>query len=542
MKARSILAALLLLVAGVQTSVAQGFRVYKSDGTVAQFSLRTDSIVFYDGIGTDQDFGPFTPLNDLIVGKWYRTKKEWIVFNEDGTTSGWDNAWNQGMHGDFIYRYFPYQGNIVIYERTTNKPLYFMRVLDRDSERIVTTTWSRQVEEIEVLTRAEPPQLVESIVFDITEYNLLVGETATISAIIYPEDAANREVSWESTNVDIATVTSNGVVTAVKEGNCWIYCRATDGSGVYGMCHVIVITAKPVEYIELNKKGINLVACQTYQLTPTIYPSNATNKNVVWTSSNESVASVDENGLVTANGDGFCIVTCTAADGSGVKAKCEVTSYFPEYVEIGGLKWATKNVGATSVAGEPQTCFGDYFAWSETSPRYSNITFTSASEATITMKSSYPSGYSVAQYVSYNNSTLDAAHDAATKNMGTGWFTPTKEQFTALMEACGNTRKALKGKITEGGIYSLSETQTYEPGYTGVAGMLFVSTSDITKRVFFPDAGYIEGTGFYSGNMYWTTENSGTGKPYYFIPHGGYYDFYNSYSKPTGLPVRGASY
>jgi hypothetical protein len=538
MKARSILAALLLLLACVQTSMGQGFRVYKSDGTVAQFSLRTDSIVFYDGIGTDQDFGPFTPLNDLIAGKWYRTKKEWIVFNEDGTTSGWDNAWNQGMHGDFIYRYFPYQGNIVIYERTTNKPLYFMRVLDRDDERIVTTTWARQVEEIEVLTRTEPPQLVESIVFDITEYNLLVGETATISAIIYPEDAANQTLSWESTNENVATVSNDGFLTATGEGNCWIYCRATDGSGVYGMCHAIVSTSKPVERIELNKRGINLVACQTYQLTPTIYPSNATNKNVVWTSSNESVASVDENGLVTANGDGFCIVTCTAADGSGVKAKCEVTSYFPEYVEIGGLKWATKNVGATSVAGEPQTCFGDYFAWSETSPRYSRISFTSASEATITMKPSYPSGYSVAHYVSYNGSSLDAAHDAATQNMGTGWFTPTKDQYTALADACGNQWKTLSGRVTEGGIYSLSETQTYEPGYTGVAGTLFVSTSDITKRVFFPNSGYLSGTDFYSGNRFWTSNNSGTGKPYYFKAG----TISNDLSKTYGLPVRGVSY
>ena len=88
MKTRTILAALLLLVAGVQTSVAQGFRVYKTDGSVAQFSFRTDSIVFYDGIGTDEDFGPFTPLNDLVVGTWYRTNKEWITFNADGTTSG----------------------------------------------------------------------------------------------------------------------------------------------------------------------------------------------------------------------------------------------------------------------------------------------------------------------------------------------------------------------------------------------------------------------------------------------------------------------
>lgn len=546
MKARSILAALLLLVAGVQTSVAQGFRVYKSDGTVAQFSLRTDSIVFYDGLGTDEDFTPFTPINAPIVGTWYRTKTEWITFNEDGTTRGWENAWGQGDAAtgagettSFTYRYFPYQGNIVIYDSQTDKPLYYIRVLDRNAERIVTTSWARQVESIEVLTRVQPPQLVESIVFDTTEYNLFIGETATLSVTVYPEDAANREVTWESTNENVATVGNDGTVTALKEGNCWIYCRATDGSGVEALCHVIVSNVKLVERIELNRNGgITLQAGQTFQFTATIYPSNATNKNVVWSIGNKSVASVDENGLVTANGEGSTALFCRATDGSGVQVRCEVSSYFPEYVEIGGLKWQTKNVGASTVAGSPQTCYGDYFAWSETSPRYSSIVFSSATEATITTKSSYPSGYSVSQYVSYNSSTLDASHDAATKNLGSNWFTPTQEQFTALMEACGNSWKTLTGKITEGGIYSLSEDQTYEPGYTGVAGKLFVSTSDITKRVFFPYAGYIWGTSFQSGSRYWTTENSGTGKPYYFTTGG----FGRESSKSEGLPVRGVSY
>ena len=543
MKTRTILAALLLLVAGVQTSVAQGFRVYKTDGSVAQFSFRTDSIVFYDGIGTDEDFGPFTPLNDLVVGTWYRTNKEWITFNADGTTSGWDNAWNQGQKGDFVYRYFPYQGNIVIYERLTNKPLYYIRVLDRNNERIVTTTWSRQVEEIEVLTRTVPPQLVESITVNNYEYNLLVGETATISVTILPEDAANRVLAWESTNEAVATVTNDGSVTGVGEGNCWIYCRATDGSDVYGYCHVIVSTFKPVERIDLNKAGVNLEACQTYQLTATVYPENATNKKVVWVSSKESVASVDENGLVTANGEGFCIITCTAADGSGVKARCEVTSNFPEYVVIGGLKWATKNVGASTVAGTNRTCNGDFFAWSETSPRYSSITYTSASEATLTMKSSYSEGYSVSHYVSYNDASLDASHDAATKNMGSNWFTPSKDQYTALANACGNNWKTLSGKVTEGGIYKLSATQTYEPGYTGVAGTLFVSTSDITKRVFFPNTGYIIGTSLYNGGTYapnWTsTLNTSQGKGYYFDSSGG---GFGSDTRVYGHTVRGVSY
>ena len=210
MKARSILAALLLLVAGVQTSVAQGFRVYKSDGTVAQFSLRTDSIVFYDGIGTDEDFGPFTSINDLIVGKWYRTNKEWITFNEDGTTLGWENTWGQtdaaGGNGSyFSYRFYPYQGNIVIYDRTTNKPVNYIRVLERNAERIVTVSWMRQIESIELLTRVQPPQLVESIFFDQYYYEFLVGETATINATVYPSDAANKQLAWESSNESVAT-------------------------------------------------------------------------------------------------------------------------------------------------------------------------------------------------------------------------------------------------------------------------------------------------------------------------------------------------
>ena len=86
MRTRNILAALLLMMAGLQTAAAQGFRVYKSDGTIMQFSLRTDSIVFYDGIGTDIDFGPFTPVNQMIVGTWYVSKYQTVTFNEDGTT------------------------------------------------------------------------------------------------------------------------------------------------------------------------------------------------------------------------------------------------------------------------------------------------------------------------------------------------------------------------------------------------------------------------------------------------------------------------
>ena len=129
MKAKSILAALLLLVAGLQTAWGQGFRVYKSDGTIMQFSLRTDSIVFYDGIGTDVDFGPFTPVNQCIVGTWYKSKSESVTFREDGTTDYVSGA---------TYKFFPYQGTIIIYN-ASGAPMNILKVHELTAEQMIAT-------------------------------------------------------------------------------------------------------------------------------------------------------------------------------------------------------------------------------------------------------------------------------------------------------------------------------------------------------------------------------------------------------------------
>lgn len=227
MRTRSIIAVLLLLVAGLQTSWAQGFRVYKSDGTVAQFSMRTDSIVFYDGIGTDEDFGPFTPVNQCIVGTWYLTKSETLTFREDGTTDYMVGA---------TYKFFPYQGNIIIYNE--NKvPVTYFRVLEVTSEKLIVSTHSGK---LMVWSSTQPSQLVTSIRLSDTSVILLSGETRNITATVYPFDADNQNVIWESSDETVAQVINNGLVVAIGDGTCVITCRATDGSGVYAECKVIV--------------------------------------------------------------------------------------------------------------------------------------------------------------------------------------------------------------------------------------------------------------------------------------------------------------
>lgn len=170
-------------------------------------------------------------------------------------------------------------------------------------------------------------------------------------------------------------------------------------------------------------------------------------------------------------------------------------------VEIGGLKWATMNVGATTVAGSYETCVGDYFAWGETEPRYSAINWTSETTAEFTWKPGQELGYTSDNPISYTGSSLDEEHDAAVANWGEGWRTPSKNDYLALFKACTGseddtqTPVVLTNPITEGGIYWLTEEQQIEKEYTGVCGTLFVSKDDISKRVFFPSANFA-GKGF----------------------------------------------
>ena len=232
--------------------------------------------------------------------------------------------------------------------------------------------------------------------------------------------------------------------------------------------------------------------------------------------------------------------------------EAEVPADEHEYVEIGGLKWATMNVGATTVAGSYETCCGDYFAWGETEPRYASITRTSADEATFTWKSEYSSGYSRENWPTYYGPTLDAEHDAATTNWGGSWRTPTLEEFMALAKACSVSNYywqeavELTSTIVEGGIYWLNSTQTVESAYTGVDGLLFVSKADINKRVFFPACGDVDGTSLSNGGtygFYWSSSlrTSSTNYAYHLYFYSSYVDPSNYFYRCIGFTVRPVS-
>ena len=151
---------------------------------------------------------------------------------------------------------------------------------------------------------------VESVTLDITSTILNTGETLTLTATVKPDNATDKTVTWSSSNSSVATVDANGKVTAVAQGTAIVTAKAGDKTAT---CTVIVMkTDIPVESITLDKYYLELTEGETGTITATVKPDNATNKTVTWSSSNPTIAAVDQNGIVTALQSGEVIILAKA--------------------------------------------------------------------------------------------------------------------------------------------------------------------------------------------------------------------------------------
>ena len=169
-------------------------------------------------------------------------------------------------------------------------------------------------------------KLVTSLTLNKTVLPLQPKKTETLTATVSPSDADNKTVKWTTSNSAVATVNSNGKVTAKGKGTAIIKATAADGSGENATCKVTVVTPKrSVSSVKLNKTSLTMQVGKTQTLSVTVKPTNADIRNVIWTSSNTKVATVDSKGKVKAIGKGTATITATAADGSGKNAACKVT-------------------------------------------------------------------------------------------------------------------------------------------------------------------------------------------------------------------------
>ena len=222
---------------------------------------------------------------------------------------------------------------------------------------------------------------VTGVTLNKSSLSLSTGGSERLTATVKPTNATNPALSWTSTNTSVATVDQDGTVRAVGAGTCVIRATATDGSGKYGSCSVTV-TAPTVRVtgVSLDKSSLSLSAGGSSQLTATVYPANAGNKAVSWSSSDTSVASVSSSGLVTAVGGGVATITVTTADG-GYTASCAVTvKTTPSSVPVTGVSLnessLTLTVGESSQLSAtvyPANADNKAVSWSSSNPTVASV-------------------------------------------------------------------------------------------------------------------------------------------------------------------------
>ena len=165
---------------------------------------------------------------------------------------------------------------------------------------------------------------VSSISLDKTSLTMTEGETQSLTATVTPDNATDKSLSWSSSNNSVATISSDGQVTAVSAGSATITVKTNDG-GKTATC-TVTVKAKVISVtgVSLNTTSLTMTEGDTQTLTATVSPSNATDKSVTWSSSNTSVATVSSSGVVTAKSPGTATITVRTNDG-GKTATCTVT-------------------------------------------------------------------------------------------------------------------------------------------------------------------------------------------------------------------------
>ena len=152
------------------------------------------------------------------------------------------------------------------------------------------------------------------------ESSMAVGQYQLVATVLPAGEGVDRAVTWTSSDPSVATVDENGLVKYVKPGYCTIVCKTTDGAYI-ATCNFII--SIPVEQIKLDYTDEIMSIGSTLRITAEVLPVTATNRTVVWESSNTNVCIVDSNGLVEAVGTGSCTILCKSLDGN-YTAMCNI--------------------------------------------------------------------------------------------------------------------------------------------------------------------------------------------------------------------------
>ena len=278
------------------------------------------------------------------------------------------------------------------------------------------------------------PIMISSIEIQNLKPEVYVGDSFELDVSVVPEYADKTAISWNSSNPNVASVDQNGKVTAKAIGIATITATATDGSGKSASREVSVTG---ISKITLNKTKTSVYVGGTEQLQASLTPSDVIIKTLSWKSSNTSVATVDQNGKVTAKAIGTATITATATDGSGKSASCEVS--------VMGISQITLNKTKTSV----------YIGGTE--QLYASLTPSDVIIKTLSWESSNTSVATVDQTGKVTAKAIGTATITATASDGSGKTASCEVSVTGISKITLNKTKTL---VYIGGSEQLQATLT----------------------------------------------------------------------------------
>lgn len=192
----------------------------------------------------------------------------------------------------------------------------------KEGTAIITVTSSNGKTASCVVTVTNDTVNIDNIVLDPSKATLKVGDKSQIVATIEPDNATERNLIWSSSDPSIVSVDSKGVITGLKPGKAIVTVKSKDGK-VFSTSE-ITVEAVDVKEIALNPTNMSLKVGTSSSIVAVVKPENATNKTLVWSSSDPSIATVDSTGKVTGVKAGTVTITAQTKDGK-VKATVNVT-------------------------------------------------------------------------------------------------------------------------------------------------------------------------------------------------------------------------
>ena len=167
-----------------------------------------------------------------------------------------------------------------------------------------------------------PKAQIEKIEVNLDNTTLQKGERKKLNVTIYPEEARSNKVIYTSSNPNVLTVDDKGYVTAIRSGNATITVKAEEND-VQSKIELNVHTA--VRGVQIDQKEIYMQIDDTFKINAYVEPEDANNKNIKYQTSNNSIASVDEQGNITAHAIGEVTISAISEENVNAKSECKVT-------------------------------------------------------------------------------------------------------------------------------------------------------------------------------------------------------------------------